>query len=88
MLLFYGCKSPDQISGYLYVQWAVSLMITNGHFKSSTWICLGRYGLTYSLYHPQELQSDPNLGFTNLKCHKLVGDTVNISSLNSDKCQQ
>ena len=53
------------------INWAVSLMIADGHFNSSTVICLGRYGLTYLLYHPQELQSDLDLGFTNSKCYKL-----------------
>ena len=37
-----------------HIKWAGSLVIAYGHFQSSSGVCVGIYGLTYSLYHPRE----------------------------------
>ena len=38
-----------------YVKWAASLVIAGGHFCSSSGVCVGMYGLIYSLITPRVL---------------------------------
>ena len=36
-----------------HIKWAVSLVILHMVFYSSSGVCVGMYGLTYSFYHPE-----------------------------------
>ena len=44
-----------------HIKWAVSRVIAYGHFNFSSGVCVGMYGLTYSLDHPPRVSSQIQL---------------------------